>query len=75
MSRYIDAEELLKHKTDHEMISTHLIYNAPTADVVDVVRCKDCKWYDGNECFEQLGLVCARDDDFCSWGERRENGN
>lgn len=43
----------------------------PIADVVEVVRCKDCKWYDGNECLEQLGLVCARDEDFCSWGERR----
>lgn len=43
-------------------------------NMVEVVRCKECKWYDGNECLEQLGLVCARDEDFCSWGERRENG-
>ena len=28
--RLIDADELLKYKTDHEMISTHLIWNAPT---------------------------------------------
>lgn len=28
--RLIDADELLKHKTDHEMISTHLVWNAPT---------------------------------------------
>lgn len=28
--RLIDADELLEHKTDHDMISTHLIYNAPT---------------------------------------------
>ena len=34
MARYIEADELLKHKTDHEMISTHLIYNAPTVDVI-----------------------------------------
>ena len=34
MARLIDADELLKHKTDHEMISTHLIYNAPTVDAV-----------------------------------------
>ena len=32
MARLIDADKLLKHKTDHEMISTHLIYNAPTVD-------------------------------------------
>lgn len=34
MTRLIDADELLKHKTDHEMISTHLIYNAPTVDAI-----------------------------------------
>lgn len=28
--RLIDADELLKYKTDHEMISTHQIWNAPT---------------------------------------------
>lgn len=28
--RLIDADALLEHKTDHDMISTHLIYNAPT---------------------------------------------
>lgn len=36
--RLIDADELLKGKTDHEMISTHLIFNAPTADVLDKIR-------------------------------------
>ena len=34
--RLIDADALLKHKTDHDMISTHLIYNAPTVDAVPV---------------------------------------
>ena len=28
--RLIDADALLTHKTDHEYISTHIIYNAPT---------------------------------------------
>lgn len=41
--RLIDADELLKGKEDHQMISTHLIWNAPTVDAVRVVRCKDCK--------------------------------
>lgn len=30
--RMIDADALLKHKDDHEMISTHLIWNAPTVE-------------------------------------------
>ena len=41
--RPIDADALLKGKDDHEMISTHLIFNAPTlkvikADVIDEIR-------------------------------------
>lgn len=36
--RIIDADELLKGRTDHEMISTHLIFNAPTVDVLDKIR-------------------------------------
>ena len=28
--RLIDADKLLKNKTDHETISTHLVWNAPT---------------------------------------------
>lgn len=34
MGRLIDANRLLKGKTDHDMISTHLIYNAPTVDAI-----------------------------------------
>ena len=34
MTRLIDANRLLKGKTDHDMISTHLIYNAPTVEAI-----------------------------------------
>ena len=41
----------------------------PSADAVEVVRCKDCKWYpDGHEVCQYLGW----DDDYCSFGKRRE---
>ena len=39
--RLIDADELLKHKTDHEYISTHLIYNAPTVDAIPTQAVRD----------------------------------
>lgn len=39
--RLIDADELLKHKSDHETISTHLIWNAPTVEAVPVNWIKD----------------------------------
>lgn len=52
----------------------------PTADVVEVVRCKDCKHfcpYEGEEhkgdCAELVGLEsCVYEDDFCSYGERKD---
>ena len=41
---------------------------APAADVVEVVRCKDCrKRY--KECFDKI----TEDDGFCSDGEREED--
>lgn len=46
MSRLIDADALLEGREDHEMISTHLIWNAPTINAVPVVRCQDCQSYD-----------------------------
>lgn len=36
MSRLIDADALLKGYQDHEMISTHIIWNAPTVEVAPV---------------------------------------
>lgn len=50
------------------------IEDAPTEDAVEIVGCKDCKWWNGKEetCIEIGGLW--RSSDFCSWGERREDG-
>lgn len=61
-----------------------VIDEAPAADVVEVVRCKDCEyasyWY-GNDNLKNTTYLClfAEDegvktfaDDFCSRGKRRE---
>ena len=49
-----------------------LIANAPTVDAVEVVRCWECKHRDGIP--GQPNIVCwqMHDDDFCSYGERKE---
>lgn len=46
------------------------------ADVVEVVRCKDCKYNIGTKkCLNQDSFFAMpKDDDFCSYGERREAG-
>lgn len=53
-----------------------MIYNAPTVDAVEVVRCKDCRrsgvYTSGKLYKHQDGLTDPKRDDFCSYGERRE---
>ena len=50
----------------------------PTADVVEVVRCKDCKRRYSDMCAMWIDCDCCgahadwcNDNDYCSWGERR----
>lgn len=56
-----------------------LMVDAPAADVVEVVRCKDCKYYETHQpihkkvCEKNDGhLIPVNPDDFCSYGERKE---
>lgn len=50
-------------------------------DMVEVVRCKDCKWdrpdtlLDKHWCSRLLGCMEVRADDFCSYGERTDCGD
>lgn len=49
------------------------IKNAPTVDAVEVIRCKDCKWYEFDRkmhCGLPHGVRLK--DDYCSDAERKE---
>lgn len=92
MSRYIDADALYKVVTERYSDITagsypynyvafdmaNLVKKAPTADVVEVVRCKDCKyWQDNNGGYPHEECRWGKEetpdaDDYCSFGERRE---
>ena len=48
-----------------------IIETAETVDVVQVVRCKDCKYFVSEVCRHDLAMNLSRDDNFCSYGERR----
>ena len=88
MSRYIDANKL-KQDMASKYISKGYFYastaldcvdNAPTADVQEVVRCKDCKY----SCEEKpvfgitdyscikLCIHCLDANDFCSYGAKMD---
>lgn len=63
--------ELSRKKHANNKACTHF---KPTADVVEVVRCKECKHFDHGICVHEFACSLIRDDDFCSYGERSENG-
>lgn len=44
MTRYIDADKLPRHGNRGGVVYWRDIEKQPTADVVEVVRCKDCKY-------------------------------
>ena len=48
----------------------------PTADVVEVVRCKDCEYFVDEMGWAYCGMTYlpTEEDGFCKWGERREDG-
>lgn len=95
MARYIDAdllhiqmEDLYEHHIEMKNFSADgavadcldLLDNVPTADVVEVVRCKDCKYRTSKgtcDCpqwlYDDINLYIMLND-FCSYGERKERG-
>ena len=46
----------------------------PAADVVEVVRCKECKHEFGGSCVI-CGFQKRRPDDFCSYGARKDGSD
>ena len=57
-------------------LAIQTIKDTPTADVVEVVRCKDCRHYVAEYCTRDIksrtNMFYMRADDFCSYGERKD---
>ena len=58
------------------------VENAPSVDAVEVVRCKDCKFWEPKIGFcdkhsqfdyDELEWDVFEENDFCSYGERKSN--
>ena len=82
--RLIDAD-LLEDQfgiSDEDLLALDEIRHAPIVDAVPVVRCKDCVHWDDDpdtygaddgpkgKCMKSFETMC--EDDFCSYGERKE---
>lgn len=89
MPRLIDADKLLAEIKTLPIMSNwgesffpQLVQGQPTIDAVEVVRCKDCVYWDDDpdtyganygpkgKCMKSFETMYA--DDFCSCGERRD---
>lgn len=88
MARYIDADALLlENFTDAFVdiydvrIFEHIIENAPSADVAEAVRCKDCKHWSNGRCWgipfcgDDASYIETEETDFCSYGERKTDND
>ena len=86
MAEYIEREaviDLITRRYENQEICTQEINSIPAADVAPVVRCKDCVHWDDDpdtygadygpkgKCMKSFETMCA--DDFCSYGERKED--
>ena len=52
----------------------------PEADVVEVVRCKDCEYWENGKYYKPYCdlspmMINTKANDFCSYGKRKENTN
>lgn len=90
MNDYIKREDAIKAMarglgipyTDFIDVAERCMDDIPPADVVEVVRCKDCKYWDNTtkwavctkwsaDPYEQAN---TEKNDYCSYGERKDEG-
>lgn len=75
MAEYINRAELIenlnKFAPEHyNALINQLITKQPTADVQEVVKCKDCKYFSE---FQHCGVLgFCEPNEYCSRGERRK---
>lgn len=83
MGRLIDADKLLQQiKFDYDLDYgetlidprdfADAVCDSPTVDAVPVVRCRECKHYDGEYCTNPYGLKLPGPRSFCDCGKRRD---
>ena len=91
MDEYIDREEVLRALSKNSItrkitvvddVSVYdTVKNIPAADVVEVVRCKDCAYYSDFDAYEGKRFnfhFCKKfnnitlESDFCSYGEKMD---
>ena len=76
MSEYIEREAAEDAVGEAHLKGLNPLWelrDVPTADVVPVVRCKECKHLFYTMC-AACGFLPHKPNDFCSYGERKDGG-
>lgn len=82
--RLIDADAFLEKmkRTSRYFDVVFDVEEMPTVDAVEVVRCRECKHRGTDDCIFHIKgepadeeLLLKLDNDFCSYGERKEGAN
>lgn len=63
----IDVDTFLE-----KMMKRTIRYFDVAFDAVEVVRCRECKYHNNPPCPMRLSFNWTEDNDFCSYGERKE---
>ena len=77
MDDYIKRDAVIDYLDSNNMPWRDWVKDIPSADVVEVVRCKDCKhgqsynMFGSRYCLRHND-VAVKDNDYCSRGERAE---
>ena len=81
MSKFVDFYLIGELVDSNGNVHYEDLKNLPSADVVEVVRCKDCRYWQEYQEGHYPNELCPWDknettdeDDYCSYGERREDG-
>ena len=87
MADYIDSKKLMDDISKYSIenyagLIRNVVMKQPVVDVVEVVRCKDCQFYEEVEYYPDCGIKCVcrlfkrqmHNNDFCSYGVRKNDG-
>lgn len=84
MPKYINADQferdcVFDKKCEDMQDVIYKLRDYPSADVVEIVRCRDCKYFckvhkktKWGACDNDAGLVVTFPYSFCSYGERKD---
>lgn len=76
MSRYICVDDFEPDTEWNEYEDGFTSYSQLQIDCapsIDIVRCGECKKWNGMYCFLGYATHAPKADDFCSYGERKES--